>query len=503
MSEFFSHLWLGFSVAALPINIAFCFLGALLGTLIGVLPGIGPTATIAILLPITFGLPPETAIIMLAGIYYGANYGGSTTAILVNLPGEAASVVTAIDGHRMAQQGRAGTALAVAAIGSFFAGTVGTILVAALSPILTQVALSFGPAEYFSLIVLGLLMSVILAHGSVLKSLAMVVLGLALGLVGTDIHTGALRLTFGVVDLFDGIDFVTVAMGLFGIGEIIRNLEARKGRDTAIAKVGSLMPNRADVRASVAPVLRGTALGSFLGILPGAGPILAAFGSYVVEKRTAHDPSRFGNGAIEGVAGPEAANNAAAQTSFIPLLTLGIPTNSLMALLIGALIVQGIQPGPLVIIQQPELFWGLIASMWIGNVMLLVINLPLIGLWVKLLSVPYHYLYPVIVLFCAIGAYSLNNNTVDILLMAVFGLVGYGFLKLQCEPAPLILGFVLGPLLEENLRRALTLSFGDPLVFLQRPISAGLLIFSFALLTFLALPSMRKQREETFQDEEE
>lgn len=502
MIELLGDLWLGLSVATLPVNLLACFVGALLGTLIGVLPGIGPTATIAMLLPITFGLPVESAIIMLAGIYYGASYGGSTTAILVNLPGEAASVVTALDGYQMARQGQAGVALAVAAIGSFIAGTVGTLLVAGLSPMLTKVALSFGPAEYFSLMVLGLLMSVILSHGSVLKSIVMIFLGLALGIVGTDINTGVTRYTMGMDDLMDGIGFVTVAMGLFGVAEIIRNLEERESGEAEFAEVSGLIPSREQIRDSAWPVLRGSALGSFLGILPGAGPVLASFGSYALEKRVSRTPSRFGKGAIEGVAGPESANNAAAQTSFIPLLTLGLPTNSVMALLIGALIVQGIQPGPLVITNQPELFWGLIASMWVGNAMLLVINLPLIGIWIRLLRFPYHYMYPAILLLCAIGSYSLNNNAIDVLLMAIFGVIGYLLIRAGYEAAPLILGFVLGPMMEENLRRAMTMSFGDPTVFFTRPISLGILLFTAAALMLMALPSLRSKREEAFREEQ-
>lgn len=503
MIDFFGDLLLGLSVATTPTNLVACFVGALLGTLIGVLPGLGPTATIAMLLPLTIGLPVESSIIMLAGIYYGASYGGSTTAILVNLPGEASSVVTALDGYQMAKQGHAGAALAIVAVGSFVAGSVGTLIVAAMSPALTKVALSFGPAEYFSMMVLGLLMSVILAHGSVLKSVAMIFIGLALGLVGTDINTGVTRFNFGIKDLMDGIGFVTVAMGLFGVAEIIRNLEERqRGGDIEVAKVSSLIPDKQQVKESVGPICRGSALGSFLGILPGAGPTLASFASYALEKKVSKRPEQFGHGAIAGVAGPESANNSAAQTSFIPLLTLGIPTNSVMALLIGALIVQGIQPGPLVIKQQPDLFWGLIASMWVGNLMLLIINLPLIGIWIRLLKVPHHYLYPVILLLCAVGAYSLNNNSADVLLMVLFGLLGFFLIRAGFEPAPLILGFVLGPMMEENLRRAMTMSFGDPTVFFTRPISLGILLFTFFSVLLMSLPSLRKKRQEAFVEEQ-
>lgn len=501
MLDLFNNLWLGLSVAMLPANLLACFVGALLGTLIGVLPGLGPTATIAMLLPITFGLPVESAIIMLAGIYYGASYGGSTTAILVNLPGEASSVVTALDGYQMARQGNAGVALAIAAIGSFVAGSFGTLIVAAMSPILTSVALSFGPAEYFSMMVLGLLMSVILSHGSVLKSVAMIFLGLAIGCVGTDINTGVTRYTFGVGGLIDGVNFVTVAMGLFGVTEIIRNLEERQREgEIELAPVASLVPSREQLREAIGPILRGSVLGSALGILPGAGPTLASFAAYALEKKVSSRPASFGQGAIAGVAGPESANNSAAQTSFIPLLTLGLPTNSVMALMIGALIVQGVQPGPLVIKDQPELFWGLIASMWVGNLMLLVINLPLIGIWIRLLRAPNHYLYPVILLLCAIGAYSLSNNSLDVLLMCSFGFVGYFLLRTGFEPAPLILGFVLGPMMEENLRRAMTMSFGDPTTFVTRPISLGILMFTAASVLLIAMPSLRKKREIAFEE---
>lgn len=501
MPDLFNNLWLGLSVAMLPANLVACFVGALLGTLIGVLPGLGPTATIAMLLPITFGLPVESAIIMLAGIYYGASYGGSTTAILVNLPGEASSVVTALDGYQMARQGNAGIALAVAAIGSFVAGSFGTLIVAAMSPLLTSVALSFGPPEYFSMMVLGLLMSVILSHGSVLKSVAMIFVGLAIGFVGTDINTGVSRYTFGVGGLIDGINFVTVAMGLFGVTEIIRNLEERqRDGEIELAPVNSLVPSRAQMREAVGPILRGSVLGSALGILPGAGPTLASFAAYALEKKVSRRPETFGKGAIAGVAGPESANNSAAQTSFIPLLTLGLPTNSVMALMIGALIVHGVQPGPLVIQNQPELFWGLIASMWVGNLMLLIINLPLIGIWIWLLRAPNHYLYPIILLLCAIGAYSLSNNSLDVLLMCAFGFIGYFLLRYGFEPAPLILGFVLGPMMEENLRRAMTMSFGDPTTFITRPISLGILLFTAASVLLIALPSLRKKREIAFEE---
>jgi TctA family transporter len=499
--ELLANLSLGLDAAITPLNLAYCFLGVLLGTLIGVLPGLGPTATIAMLLPITFGLPPVSALIMLAGIYYGAQYGGSTTAILINLPGESSSVVTALDGYQMARQGRAGTALATAAIGSFFAGTVATFLLAVFAPPLAEVALSFGPAEYFSLMVLGLVASVVLAHGSLIKAIGMILLGLLLGLVGSDVNSGVPRFTFDLPQLADGINFVIVAMGMFALGEIIRNLEGTEIRQTVVKSVTGLMPTRADLKRIVGPVLRGTALGSALGILPGGGAMLASFAAYSIEKKISREPERFGKGAIEGVAAPESANNAGAQTSFIPMLTLGIPSNPVMALMIGALIIQGIQPGPAVITEQPELFWGIIVSMWIGNFFLVVLNLPLVGLWVKLLTVPYHLLYPAILLFSAIGVFSINNSNFDVSVMALFGVVGYVLSKLDCEPAPLLLGFILGPMMEEYLRRAMLLSRGDPMVFVERPISAALLGLSVLALLVVLAPSFRKTREQAFQEE--
>jgi putative tricarboxylic transport membrane protein len=495
--DLFHNLYLGFSVALGLQNVFFCLLGALIGTLIGVLPGIGPVATLAMLLPTTFYLPPTPALIMLAGIYYGAQYGGSTTAILVNLPGESSSVVTCIDGHKMALKGRAGAALAIAALGSFFAGTVSTMLIAAASPPLARVALQFGAAEYFSLMVLGLIGAVVLARGSLPKAIAMIFLGLLLGIVGTDLNSGQQRFTFGLPDLSDGINFVLVAMGLFGAAEIISNLEKTEGRKVS-AVIGKLWPTMAEFKQAWPAVLRGTGLGAALGILPGGGALLASFAAYTMEKKMSKTPERFGNGAIEGVAGPESANNAGAQTSFIPLLTLGIPSNPVMALMIGAMTIQGIAPGPRVMTQQPDLFWGMIASMWVGNAMLLVINLPMIGMWVKLLNVPYRMMFPCILMLCSIGVYSVNSSTFEVGLTALFGLLGYMFTKLGCEPAPLILGFILGPLMEENLRRALVLSRGDPLVFAQRPISATLLVISAALLALVVLPSFRKTREVAF-----
>ncbi|WP_426956601.1 tripartite tricarboxylate transporter permease [Muricoccus radiodurans] len=495
MELLFSNLAHGFGVALTFDNLLFALIGAMIGTAIGVLPGIGPVATISLLLPITFGQPATTAIIMLAGIYYGAQYGGSTTSILLNLPGEVSSVVTALEGYKMARNGRAGAALTIAAVGSFFAGTVSTILVAASGPLLTQVALSFGPADYFSLMLLGLIISAVLAQGSVVKAIAMVVLGVALGLVGTDVQTGQQRFTFGVPELSDGLGFVSIAMGIFGIGEIILNLEKPEARSVMSGKVGSLMLNREEFRRSIAPVLRGTAIGSILGILPGGGASLAAFGSYMLESKVSKFRHQFGNGAIEGVAGPESANNAAAQTSFIPLLTLGIPANAVMALMVGALIIQGIQPGPRMVEAQPDLFWGLICSMWVGNLMLLVINLPLVGMWVKLLQVPYKYLYPSILIFCAIGVYSLNNSVFDVYQTLFFGIAGYIFSKLRMEAAPLLIGFVLGPMMEEHLRRAMLLSRGDPMVFIERPISATLLGIGALALAAMLLPNLRSGKD--------
>ncbi len=496
--DLLANLALGLSVAFTLDNLAFCFIGAVLGTLIGVLPGLGPVATVALLLPLTFTLPPVGALIMLAGIYYGAQYGGSTSAILVNLPGESSSVITCLDGYQMARQGRAGQALAISAIGSFFAGSVMTLAIAILGPMLTLVAQQFGSVEYFSLMALGLVATVVLASGSVLKAVAMIFLGLLLGTVGADVNSGVQRYTFDMPELADGIGFVPLAMGLFGLSEIIANLENPERRDVLKTKLTGLMPSFEDLRRSFPPILRGTGIGGLLGVLPGGGAVLSSFAAYTLEKRLAKDPSRFGRGAIEGVAAPEAANNAGAQASFIPLLTLGIPANPVMALMVGAMMIQGIAPGPQVMNSQPELFWGMIASMWAGNLMLVIINLPMVGLWVRLLQVPYRLLFPAILLFCCIGVYSVNNSLFEVGMMALFGLVGYLFLKLECEPAPLLLGFVLGPLMEENLRRALLLSRGDPMVFVERPISLGLLLIAAAILVIAVLPAIRRKREDVF-----
>ncbi len=512
--EIFSNLALGFEVVwkilwwspsllpgltiPVPINLLLCFIGCLVGTMIGVLPGVGPIATIAMLLPITFGLEPVGALIMLAGIYYGAQYGGSTTAILVNIPGEATSVVTVLDGHEMAKQGRAGVALGIAAIGSFIAGTFATVLIAAVGAPLTKLALLFGPAEYFSLMVMGLCFAVVLARGSLLKAFGMIMFGLLLSTVGTDLETGQERMTFSFPPIADGIDFAIIAMGIFGFAEVIKNLESPETRDVVRQKVGRLLPNAAEMRQSAAPIARGTVLGAILGILPGNGAVLGPFASYTLEKKIAKDPGRFGNGAIEGVAGPESANNAGAQTSFIPLLTLGIPPNAVMALMVGAMTIHGIIPGPQVMTKNPDLFWGMIASMWIGNLMLLIINLPLIGLWVKLLKVPYRLMFPAILLFCCIGIYSINNQPVDVAMTAFFGLFGYALIKFGFEPAPLLLGYVLGRLLEEKMRQALIISRGSFMTFIERPISLGLLIVALIVLVVALLPSISQKRDAVF-----
>ena len=498
MGDLLSNLSLGFGVALSLQNLFLAFLGCLVGTLIGVLPGVGPIATIAMLLPITFGFDPTGALIMLAGIYYGAQYGGSTTAILVNIPGEATSVVTALDGHQMARQGRAGVALGIAAIGSFFAGTVATLVIAALGAPLTKLALIFGPTEYFSLMIMGLVFAVVLARGSILKAVAMILVGVLLSTVGLDLETGEERMTFGLPFLSDGIDFAVLAMGIFGIAEIMRNLDHTEHRDVVRQAIGRLLPNKDDFKQAYKPVLRGTFIGAALGILPGNGAVLGPFASYTLEKKIAKDPRRFGRGAIEGVAGPESANNAGAQTSFIPLLTLGIPPNAVMALMVGAMTIHGIIPGPQVMTKNPTLFWGMIASMWIGNLMLLVINLPLVGMWVRLLKVPYRMLFPAILMFCCIGIYSVNSLPTDVMFIALFGFVGYTLIKFGFEPAPMLLGFVLGKLMEENLRRALILSRGSLSTFIDHPISASLLAVAAILLVIALLPSIRKGRDEVF-----
>ncbi|CAN7533020.1 tripartite tricarboxylate transporter permease [Agrobacterium tumefaciens] len=502
MTDLLSNIVLGFGVAVTPVNLFYCLLGVTLGTMIGILPGIGPSATVALLLPITYTMPDTAALIMLAGIFYGAQYGGSTTAILVNLPGESSSVVTCIDGYAMARQGRAGVALATAALGSFFAGTVATVLIVVVAKPLSAIALAFGPADYFSLVIFGLLFAVFLSSGSPVKAVGMVAFGIALSLVGIDPTSGEQRFTFGMAELFDGIDFVVLAIGLLGVSEILFNLQQGVERDADTVKTGSLMPTRQDFKQAFPAVLRGTALGSFLGVLPGGGAIMSSFASYALERKIAKDPSRFGKGAIEGLAGAESANNAGAQTSFIPLLTLGIPANGLMALMVGAMMIQGITPGPEVMQSRPDLFWGLIASMWVGNLLLLVLNLPLIGIWVRLLGIPYRFLCPAILMFCAIGAYGLSYSVVDVLFCAVFGIVGF-LRKIGCEPAPLVLGFVLGPLLEQNMRLGLLISQGSFSTFVTHPISATLLALSGMVVIMMAMPAIMRRREVVFQGDDD
>ena len=502
--ELINNLMLGFGVAFTAQNLLYAFFGSVLGTLIGVLPGLGPVATIAMLLPSIYALDATPALIMLAGIYYGAQYGGSTTAILINVPGESSSVVTAIDGYAMARKGRAGPALAAAGLGSFFAGCVGTIIIAAFAPPLTELAFKFGPAEYFSLMVLGLIGAVVLASGSLVKAIAMILLGLLLGQINTDVISGVPRSSFDIPELTDGIGFVVIAMGIFGFGEIIVNLgQPAEHREVFTKDVKGLWPTWQDFKDAYPAVLRGTALGSVLGVLPGGGALLASFAAYTLEKKSKGRKGEvpFGQGNIRGVAGPESANNAGAQTSFIPMLTLGIPPNAVMALMVGAMTIKGIQPGPQVMTSNPQLFWGLIASMWVGNAMLVILNLPLIGIWIKLLTVPYRFLFPAIVVFCGIGCYTLNNSSFDVYMTAAFTLVGYAFYKLGCEPAPLLLGFILGPMMEENLRRALLLSRGDWTTFATRPLSAGLLAAAALMIVVVMLPSIKNKREEAFHEE--
>lgn len=493
-------LWQGLLVAAEPMNLLYCLIGCLLGTMIGVIPGLGPLNAVAMLLPISFYLTPVAALIMLAGIYYGAQFGGSTTSILVNMPGEMASVVTCLDGHQMAKQGRAGPALAVAALGSVFAGIVATIFIALFAPPMAQLALLFGPAEYVSLMLLGLIVAVVLAQGSILSALGMLVLGLLLGTVGIDVESGAYRMTMGFPELVDGIGIVPVAMGLFGMGEIITNLEKKEQGTVVESEIKGLWPSKDDFRRCWPVVLRATGLGSLLGLLPGGGAMLSSFAAYALEKKISKDPSRFGKGAVEGVAAPEAANNAGAQTSFIPLLTLGIPSNAVIALMAGAMMIHGITPGPNVMTQNPNLFWGLISSMLIGNLMLLVINLPMVGLWVSLLKIPYHLFYPMVLSFMCVGVYTINNSGFDVFLLVVFGLVSFLLIKWKCEPAPLLLAFVLEPIIEQNFKRALQVSYGDPTIFLTRPVSLGLLILGLLILAMVALPAIRRGREVAFQE---
>lgn len=498
--DLFSHLLLGFQSAVSISNLLYCLLGVSLGTLVGVLPGMGPVAAVAMLLPVTYALAPSAALIMLAGIYYGAQYGGSTTAILINIPGEASAVITCLDGHKLARLGRAGAALGVAAIGSFCAGCFATVLIAAFAEPLTQIAFQFGPREYFSLMVLGLVGAVVLASGSLLKAIGMIFIGILLGCVGMDVNSGALRYVFGVDELMDGFDFVALSMGIYGFSEIIRNLDMMGDRELVPAPVGRVLPTKDELKASAGPIARGTVVGSLLGILPGGGALLSSFASYMLEKKLAgaRATPAFGEGNIRGVAGPESANNAGAQTSFIPMLTLGIPSNAVMALMIGALMLHDIAPGPQVMTTNPSLFWGLIVSMWIGNVFLIILNIPLIGVWIRLLRVPYRLLYPAILVFCAIGVYSISNNPFDIWITIGFGVFGWLANKFGCECAPLILGFILGPMLEENMRRALLLSRGDLTTFVTGPISGSILAVAALLLVIVILPSVRSGREKAF-----
>ncbi len=500
--DLLSSLALGFSVALQPGNLLYCFVGVFIGTLVGVLPGIGPVAAMSLLLPVTFNVSPTGGIIMLAGIYYGSMYGGSTTAILVNIPGEAASVVTCLDGNEMAKQGRAGPALGIAAFGSFIAGTVAIVGLMLLAPTLARWAVKFGPAEYFSLMVLGLCILTYLSHGSLLKALVMAAFGLVLGLIGLDSINGTARLTFDQLELIDGVGLVPIVMGLFGIAEILSNLEQSLKRQIFETKIRNLMPTREDWKQSAAPIARGSVLGFFLGILPGGGAVISSFLSYALEKRVSRTPERFGKGAIEGVAGPESANNAAAGGAFIPLLTLGIPPNVVMALLLGAFIVHGLQPGPLLMTQNPDLFWGIVASMYIGNIMLLILNLPLIGMWVQVLKVPYKTLFPLILLFCIVGVYGISGAIFDIYLMIGFGILGYLMRKFGYEPAPLILAFVLGPLMENNLRKSLILSQGDFSFFVTRPISLTCLVLAALLLLSPLVPWLNAKRKRVALDEE-
>lgn len=497
------NITLGFSVAFQWQNLFFCFVGVLIGTLIGVLPGLGPVGAMAILLPITYGISPVTAIVMLAGIYYGAQYGGSTTSILVGIPGESSSVVTALDGHQMALQGRAGPALGIAAFGSFIAGTVAIVGLMLMSGPLVRFALKFGPAEYFSLMLLGLVILTYLAQKSMVKALLMASFGVVLGLIGLDSITGMPRFTADMPELLDGIGIAPLAMGLFGVSEILLNIERQIKRSVVVKRVKNLLPNLQDWKDSAAPMARGTAIGYLVGILPGGGTVLSSFLSYGVEKRLSKEPEKFGKGAIAGVAGPEASNNAAAQAGFIPLLSLGIPASAVMGILLGALMIHGIQPGPLLMRNEPELFWGVIASMYIGNIMLLVLNLPMIGLWVRLLMVPYSVLFPIILFVALTGAFVVNGSILDLYLMLGFGVLGYFMRKFDYEPAPLILAFVLAPILEISLRQSLIISGGDISIFFVRPISLTLLVISALLLLSALIPSIRSKREKIVAQAEE
>ncbi len=498
--DLFTNLAIGFGTALKLTNLAYAFVGCLLGTLIGVLPGLGPLTTIAMLLPITYALSPDAALIMLAGIYYGAQYGGSTTAIVVNLPGESSSVVTTLDGYQMARNGRAGVALSTAAIGSFFAGCVATLAIAALAQPLASIALQFGPKEYFSLMILGLLLATVLSNGPFVEGVGMILFGTLLSLTGTDVNTGTQRFAFDIPQLFDGLDFVPLAMGIFGFAEIVKNLEPHEERTVMTQKITNMFPTKEDYKRMIPAILRGTTLGTCLGVLPGGGSVLSSFAAYTVEKKLSSRPEEFGKGAIEGVAGPEAANNAGAQTSFIPLLTLGLPSNVVMALMVGAMTIHNIQPGPQVMTKNPELFWGLIVSMWVGNLMLVILNLPLVGLWVKLLTIPYRYLYPAIMVFCCIGVYSLKNDTFEVYEAAIFCIFGYLLIKLQLPPAPMLLGLVLGPQIEENFRRAMLLSRGDFTVFFTSPLSGTLLAIAAIAVVLITLPQIKSTRQEALKE---
>ena len=493
--DIIANVMLGFQVALQPANLFFCFMGVLIGTLVGVLPGLGPVAAMSLLLPTTFHLSPVSAVIMLSGIYYGAMYGGSTTSILVNIPGEAASVVTCLDGYQMARKGRAGAALGIAAFGSFIAGTLSILGLMLLAPMLAEVALRFGPPEYFSLMLLGLVIVTFLAGSSMPKALMMAAFGLFLGLIGMDIMTATPRFTFGIYFLMDGVGLVPVVMGLFGISEVLLNVERKLEREVFETRIKGLLPNRKDWGDSAWPIVRGSVIGFFLGILPGGGAVISSFVSYGVEKKWSAHPEQFGSGVIEGVAGPEAANNAAAGGAFIPLLTLGIPANAVMAMLLGALTIYGMQPGPMLIKEHPDLFWGVITSMYIGNLMLLVLNLPLIGVWVKILKIPYTYLFPLILLFCLIGAFSLNNSVGEVGLMLFFGGVGYLMKKFDYEAAPLVLAMVLGPMMENALRQSLIMANGNAAIFFTRPISLGVVLLVLTLLILPMLPWVKKKRE--------
>ena len=492
--ELFNYLQIGFSVALQPANLLFCFAGVLIGTLVGVLPGIGPVGAMSLLLPITFNASPEGAIIMLAGIYYGAMYGGSTTSILVNIPGEAASVVTCLDGYEMARRGRPGPALGIAAFGSFIAGTLSVFGLMLLAPPLAQFALRFGPPEYFTLMVLGVTVLIYLAHGSMPKALIMAALGIFLGLIGLDSITAVQRFTFDQLELLDGIGLVPVVMGLFGVSEVLLNIERIVHRDIFQTSLKGLLPSRQDWRQSAGPIARGSLLGFLLGILPGGGGVISSFLSYAMEKKISRHPERFGQGAIEGVAGPESANNAATGGAFIPLMTLGIPPNVVIAMLFGAFMIHGITPGPLMMKDHPQMFWGIVVSMYVGNVMLLILNFPLIGLWVKILRIPYKILFPLILLFCLIGVYSVSNSIFDIYVMLVFGIVGYLMKKFEYEGAPLVLAFVLGPMMEQNLRKSLIMSQGDFSIFFARPLAAVFLIVALVLLISPMIPWLGKKR---------